>query len=48
MARTGCIGFCQREPLLDLVLPDGPRISYGNMTAKKTTELLEAYAADAT
>ncbi len=36
VARTGCIGFCQREPLLDLVLPDGPRISYGNMTAKKT------------
>ena len=45
VARTGCIGFCQREPLLDLVLPDGPRISYGNMTANKTTELLEAYAA---
>jgi NADH:ubiquinone oxidoreductase subunit F (NADH-binding)/Pyruvate/2-oxoacid:ferredoxin oxidoreductase delta subunit/(2Fe-2S) ferredoxin len=46
VARTGCIGFCQREPLLDLVLPDGPRISYGNMTASKTSELLEAYAAD--
>ena len=45
VARTGCIGFCQREPLLDLILPDGPRISYGNMTANKTTELLEAYAA---
>jgi NADH:ubiquinone oxidoreductase subunit F (NADH-binding)/(2Fe-2S) ferredoxin/NAD-dependent dihydropyrimidine dehydrogenase PreA subunit len=45
VARTGCIGFCQREPLLDMLLPNGPRISYGNMTAKKTTELLEAYAA---
>jgi NADH:ubiquinone oxidoreductase subunit F (NADH-binding)/(2Fe-2S) ferredoxin/ferredoxin len=45
VARTGCIGFCQREPLLDLVLPNGPRISYGNMTAKKTRELLESYAA---
>jgi NADH:ubiquinone oxidoreductase subunit F (NADH-binding)/NAD-dependent dihydropyrimidine dehydrogenase PreA subunit/(2Fe-2S) ferredoxin len=45
VARTGCIGYCQREPLLDLILPGGPRVSYGNMTAKKTTELLEAYAA---
>ena len=24
------------EPLLDLVLPDGPRVSYGNMTPEKT------------
>jgi NADH:ubiquinone oxidoreductase subunit F (NADH-binding)/NAD-dependent dihydropyrimidine dehydrogenase PreA subunit/(2Fe-2S) ferredoxin len=45
VARTGCIGFCQREPLLDLTPPGGPRISYGNMTARKTRELLEAYAA---
>jgi NADH:ubiquinone oxidoreductase subunit F (NADH-binding)/(2Fe-2S) ferredoxin len=42
--RTGCIGFCGREPLLDLVLPGGPRVSYGNMTAEKTRELLAAYA----
>ncbi len=45
VARTGCIGFCQREPLLDLIPPGGPRISYANMTAEKTRRLLEAYAA---
>ncbi|MFH1741075.1 MAG: NADH-quinone oxidoreductase subunit NuoF [bacterium] len=45
VSRTGCIGFCQREPLLDLVLPNGPRVSYKNMTAKKTRILLESYAA---
>ncbi len=45
VARTGCIGFCQREPLVDLLLPDGPRITYGNMTAKSIRRLLEAYAA---
>ena len=42
--RTGCIGFCQREPLLDLVIPNGPRVSYADMTAKKTRLLLESYA----
>jgi len=46
VSRTGCIGFCQREPLLDLMLPDGPRVSYPNMTAKKTRDLLESYAGD--
>jgi NADH:ubiquinone oxidoreductase subunit F (NADH-binding)/(2Fe-2S) ferredoxin len=45
VCRTGCIGFCAQEPLLDLVLPDGPRISYGNMTPEKTRRVLESYAA---
>jgi NADH:ubiquinone oxidoreductase subunit F (NADH-binding)/(2Fe-2S) ferredoxin len=44
VCRTGCIGFCSREPLLDLVLPNGPRVSYGNMTAEKTRTLLSAHA----
>ena len=44
VSRTGCIGFCQREPIVDLVLPDGPRVSYGNVTPKKIRSLLESYA----
>jgi NADP-reducing hydrogenase subunit HndC len=43
IAKTGCIGFCSREPLLDIVAPDGPRISYGDMTPEKTRDLLLAY-----
>jgi (2Fe-2S) ferredoxin len=43
VTRTGCIGFCAREPLLDIVTPDGPRVSYGNMTPEKTRALLLAY-----
>ncbi len=44
VCRTGCIGFCSKEPLLDLVLPNGPRISYPHMTPQKTRALLEAYS----
>jgi NADH:ubiquinone oxidoreductase subunit F (NADH-binding)/(2Fe-2S) ferredoxin len=44
VCRTGCIGFCGREPMLDLVLPNGPRISYGNMTPEKTHQLIAGYA----
>jgi NADH:ubiquinone oxidoreductase subunit F (NADH-binding)/(2Fe-2S) ferredoxin len=43
VCRVGCIGYCSQEPLLDLVLPNGPRVSYGNMTADKTRQLLAAY-----
>lgn len=46
VSRMGCIGFCEREPLLDLRLPNGPRICYADMTAEKTRELLASYAAN--
>lgn len=46
VAKTGCIGFCSKEPLLDLYLPNGPRVSYGNMTPEKTRDLLAAFAAN--
>jgi NADH:ubiquinone oxidoreductase subunit F (NADH-binding)/(2Fe-2S) ferredoxin len=43
VAKTGCIGFCGREPLVDIVFPNGPRVSYSNMTPEKVRELLESY-----
>ncbi|MGA2030632.1 MAG: NADH-ubiquinone oxidoreductase-F iron-sulfur binding region domain-containing protein [Thermoguttaceae bacterium] len=45
VARTGCIGFCAREPLLDLLLPGGPRVCYADMTPEKAAALLQAYSA---
>ncbi|MDR3230493.1 MAG: (2Fe-2S) ferredoxin domain-containing protein [Synergistaceae bacterium] len=29
--QTGCIGMCQKEPLVDVVRPGEPRITYGNV-----------------
>ncbi len=43
VARTGCIGFCGREPLMDMVIPGGPRISYGSMTPQKADEVISSY-----
>jgi len=30
--QTGCIGMCEKEVLVDIVLPSQPRITYGNVT----------------
>ena len=30
--QTGCIGMCEREVLVDIVLPGQPRVTYGNVT----------------
>jgi NADP-reducing hydrogenase subunit HndB len=29
--QTGCIGMCQKEPLVDIVRPGEPRVTYGNV-----------------
>lgn len=30
--QTGCIGMCEKEVLVDIVLPGQPRITYGRVT----------------
>jgi NADH:ubiquinone oxidoreductase subunit F (NADH-binding)/(2Fe-2S) ferredoxin/Pyruvate/2-oxoacid:ferredoxin oxidoreductase delta subunit len=42
---TGCIGFCQREPLVDVVYPQKVRLSYQAMTPEKAEKLVEAIQA---
>lgn len=32
VTQTGCIGMCEKEPLMDVKLPDKDRITYGNLT----------------
>ena len=40
LARTGCIGICEREPLVDAVLPGGPRILFAQVKLPQALELL--------
>ncbi len=41
---TGCLGLCQREPLVDLLKPGWPRIVYSQVDAKKASEIVSALA----
>jgi len=40
---VGCIGMCYLEPLVDIVKPGRPRISYSHITKEKVPELIEDY-----
>jgi NADP-reducing hydrogenase subunit HndC len=42
LEKTGCIGYCQREPLVDVVYPKQVRLSYQGMTPEKAEALVEA------
>jgi len=41
--RTGCIGICGSEPLMDIKAKNGQRISFGNMTPQKARAVLTEY-----
>ena len=40
---TGCIGFCEMEPLVEILQNGGPRIIYKKITADKIKDAIEGY-----
>ncbi len=44
LAQTGCIGYCQEEPLVDVRLPGGGRILYTQMNRPRARALVDALA----
>jgi NADP-reducing hydrogenase subunit HndB len=37
---TGCIGMCQNEPLMDIVRPGEPRVTYGNLSPEDVPRII--------
>ncbi|MCX5804782.1 MAG: NADH-quinone oxidoreductase subunit NuoF [Proteobacteria bacterium] len=44
--QVGCIGPCYLEPLVDIKMPEQPRVSYSNMTPKLLTNVLKSHLVD--
>jgi len=42
LVKTGCMGFCRREPLVDVYLPGQPHVVYQRMKPDRMSRLLEA------
>jgi NADH:ubiquinone oxidoreductase subunit F (NADH-binding)/NAD-dependent dihydropyrimidine dehydrogenase PreA subunit/(2Fe-2S) ferredoxin len=43
LERTGCIGFCQREPVVDILEPGKPRIFYQGVSPERCGELVQKW-----
>jgi NADH-quinone oxidoreductase subunit F len=43
VTRVGCLGLCFAEPLVDIQLPNGPRVFYGNVTPELVDEIIKAH-----
>lgn len=41
VSKTGCIGVCQHEPLVDILKPGYPRLTYDRVTPERVGEILD-------
>ncbi len=41
---TGCLGFCEKEPIVDITRPGWPRIIYAKVDEGKAREIIDALA----
>lgn len=40
ITQTGCAGLCDKEPLVDIILPGNPRVTYGKVDEAKAREII--------
>jgi NADH:ubiquinone oxidoreductase subunit F (NADH-binding)/(2Fe-2S) ferredoxin len=45
ICRTGCIGFCEQEPLVEIFSGGAPRVIYQKITADRIIDAIESYKA---
>ena len=46
VCQTGCIGFCEQEPLVEVFGSGKPRVIYQNITEDKIIDVIEGYMND--
>lgn len=40
ITQTGCVGRCDKEPLVDVILPGEPRVTYGKVDGARAREII--------
>ena len=43
VVQTGCIGLCQYEPIVEVITPDGEKVTYVKMTEEKAHEVIDQH-----
>jgi NADH:ubiquinone oxidoreductase subunit F (NADH-binding) len=44
VVKVGCIGMCYEEPLVEIIMPGKPKLTYGSITADMVPSLLKSLA----
>ncbi|KPL82743.1 NADH dehydrogenase [Thermanaerothrix daxensis] len=43
VTQTGCIGLCEREPIVQITVGDQPKVTYGKVTPEVARRILEEH-----
>ena len=43
VTQTGCNGMCEHEPIVDVRVKGGARVTYGKMGAERVNQLMEQH-----
>lgn len=46
VTQTGCIGQCEKEPIVQVTIGDQPKVSYGKVTPLVARRLMKEHVAD--
>ena len=46
VSQTGCIGMCRLEPMVDVIQPDGKKVTYVNLTPEKVRMIVADHLAN--
>jgi (2Fe-2S) ferredoxin len=40
VTQTGCVGLCDKEPLVDVIKPGQPKVTYGHVDAERARRIV--------
>jgi NADP-reducing hydrogenase subunit HndB len=43
VTQTGCIGLCEREPIVQVIVGEGPKVTYGKVNSTVAKRILEEH-----
>jgi (2Fe-2S) ferredoxin len=46
VSETGCIGLCHHEPILEVVVGDQPKVTYGRVTVDAVKRIVREHVVD--
>jgi NADP-reducing hydrogenase subunit HndB len=46
VTQTGCIGLCEREPIVQVVIGENPKVTYGKVTPEVARRILKEHVLD--
>jgi NADP-reducing hydrogenase subunit HndB len=43
VSKTGCIGLCEAEPIVEIIIGEKPKVSYGHVTPEVAHQILKEH-----